>query len=96
MILNRSQFIDYFNGLRPGLGDPDSALWIPEEEESEASQWFVCVKPMQVRQYKIDFWQWCHQHLSGKIYCYSSDDKHQEWWGFTDHRDIALWLLKWA
>lgn len=96
MILTRSEFADYFNGLRPGLGNADSPLWIPEDG-ADPSEWFVCVSPRQAHQYKIDFWQWCHQCLLGQVRCYSSsDEEQQEWWGFTNQKDIVLWLLKWS
>lgn len=96
MILSRLEFAQHFNELKSGLGNADSVLWIPEEN-ANASQWFVCVTPRQIHQYRMDFWQWCHQTLSGKIRCYSSsDEEQQEWWGFTEHKDIVPWLLKWT
>jgi hypothetical protein len=95
MILSRPEFADYFNSLKLGLGNPDSPLWEPEDQID--SQWFVCVKPLDVTRYKWSYWDWCNAHLNGRVRCYSSDsDNGKEWWGFTDKQDIVLWTLKWT
>ena len=98
MIINREEFARHFNTLKDGLGGPDSALWIPEEDSHPAdlSNWFVCVEPIGVSRFKWAYWEWCNETLQGKVRCYSSNtDDQQEWWGFTDKDDIVVWMLKW-
>ena len=98
MILTREEFSHYFNALKEGLGDSKSPLWIPDEaEDGGPSEWFVCVKPIGVHKFKFAYYDWCNKTLRGKVRCYSSDnDDEQEWWGFTDQKDIPLWMLKWT
>jgi hypothetical protein len=94
VILDRTEFADYFNSLDSRLGGPDSPLWIPDD--FTPSQWFVCVKPIGVHRFKFSYFDWCNKTLAGRVRCYSSDPENQkEWWGFTDKNDIALWMLKW-
>lgn len=95
MILSRQEFAHTFNALKEGLGNDDSPLWIPEENNNP-SQWFVCVNPIGVHRFKQDYYQWCNSTLKGQVLCYSSDrDDKKEWWGFTDMDDIVVWSLKW-
>lgn len=79
---------------------PDSPLWIPEHRDFVIPEWFVCVYPIKIgetRQDCQDFWDWCADNLSGKLLCYMSDtDDQEEWWGFTNQKDIVLWMLRWA
>jgi hypothetical protein len=42
-------------------------------------------------------WNWCNQNLQGQVRCYSCDiDGMSEWWGFTNEKDIAWFILKWT
>ncbi len=98
MIYNRQQFADMWNEEKHGLGELDSPLWIPEETFSPVKcEWFVCVEPLlAVRTSKNLFWDWCNKNLKGQCRCFSSNpDSQEEWWGFTDNKDIPLWMLKW-
>lgn len=97
MILNRREFAHTFNALQQGLGNEDSPLWIPDEDQELPSQWFVCVKPIGVHRFKFDYYNWCNSALKGQVRCYSSASEDQaEWWGFTNRDDIVLWMLKWT
>jgi hypothetical protein len=96
-MLNRQEFADHFNSFRNGLGDTDSPLWIPDE--SNPSQWFICVEPLGVLNVHgyDDYYEWCKQTLTGAVRCYCSDTvNREEWWGFTDKTDITIWALKWT
>lgn len=98
MILSRLEFIDYFKTLdsRIDSNDPDCPLWIPEHD-SEPSSWFVRVVPIKAHRFKRKYYDWCNNTLGGVVRCYSSDpDNQQEWWGFTNQKDIVPWLLKWS
>lgn len=97
MILTRGEFSKFFNELKSGLGEPESPLWIPEQNKCP-SDWFVRVKPIGVERFKFSYWDWCNKTLTGKVLCYSStgDDGNEEWWGFTNRDDIVLWMLKWT
>lgn len=95
MILDREEFSQMFNDLRPGLGDDSSPLWIPEQ--GIPCQWFVCVEPLQIHSDQAGYFDWCHDMLEGRVCCYYSDtDNRKEWWGFTCKEDLVLWKLKWA
>lgn len=103
-MLTREQFAQMFEEEKPGLGLPNSPLWVAEQGMDgyphARCEWFVCVRPRVYHVYdpveKQVYWAWCHDHLQGQIRCFSSDvDGRKEWWGFTDYNDIALWLLKW-
>lgn len=99
MILTRSEFTQHFKNLdhRIDGDDPFCALWVPEEHDHITCQWFVCVRPLSVHKFKRRYYDWCDQALHGQIRCFSSDQQgQQEWWGFTDRKDIALWMLKWT
>ena len=95
MILSREEFAHTFDALKEGLGNDDSPLWIPDNNELP-SKWFVCVKPLKVHTYKSQYYQWCNSTLQGIVRCYSSSSEDQkEWWGFTNKEDIPIWMLKW-
>lgn len=101
MILNRQEFAEHFNRTHSGLGDKNSPLWEPEERLSRNNAVaFICVTPIRVLnplRNKTLFWEWCRDHLQGKVFCYSCDTINgEEWWGFTDESDIVLWVLKWT
>lgn len=105
MIYSRQQFADMWNEEKPGLGDPDSPLWVPEHNWDEFDdnggpsrcEWFICVKPIRVVRFKKMYWDWCDTNLQGHCRCFSSNaDSLEEWWGFTNEDDIALWMLKWV
>ena len=110
MVLTRQEFIDYFKQYFKDVGNETSAMWIPEIVDKDTRikcAWFVCVKPIAMNRSgsprlthytsKSDYWLWCTEHLTGYVRCFSSNDfNEQEWWGFTDHDDIAIWLLRWS
>jgi hypothetical protein len=105
MMLTRKQFRQHWNKVRPGLGDEDSALWIPEIHHDKKCRWFVSTKPIHAwdefiqeghpENRKQHYWAWYHQHCRGQVMCYSSSET-EEWWGFSHRADVAWWLLKWA
>lgn len=95
MVLNRKEFANYWNLMRPGLGDHYSSLWIPERtsETRIICKWFINIKPIKLD--PIDeFWKWCEENLTGQVRCFSSGENF-EWWGFTNIEDVTFWLLKW-
>lgn len=97
MILKRDEFINHFSKiLKESPLSDNSPLWIPETNSREKSQFFIETKPItSVTNRK--FWEWCDYTLRGQVLCYSSsDDYESEWWGFTDHRDIPLFILRWS
>ena len=53
-MLSRTEFANYFNSLDPRLGHDDSPLWIPDE--NIPSNYFVCVKPLNVSDDKINYY----------------------------------------
>ena len=91
MILTRTEFREYWNRQRLGLGDPSSGLWAYERHNGISSQWFVQVGISQAP----DYHAWCDAHCQGTVLCYS-DDGQKQWYGFTDYNDIVFWLLKWS
>jgi hypothetical protein len=94
-MLTRDEFAHHFEEIKEGLGQTNSPLWCAEESTSRCD-WFICVKPLRVHNFKKTYWDWCNNNLQGKTACYSSDSENeQEWWGFTDKQDIVLWTLKW-
>ena len=104
-VLTRRQFRQHWEGIVPGLGQDGGALWVVEESYSKKSRWFVCVRPLGTElewpdddwNSRHDYWLWCYRHCAGQILCYSTDHRNQEeWWGFSHHADIVLWMLKWA
>jgi hypothetical protein len=101
--LTREEFTDEFNRIMRNHGDcsaPDHPLWEAEKftERQIKCQHFVCIKPIVQQDWKkAEYWHWVNTTLQGDITCYSSDDREQEeWWGFTNEADIAIWMLKWA
>lgn len=103
-ILNRNEFISKFNEIMrdhgPSCSNDDHPLW--EAEKSYPTRvmcsHFICVPPiLTTNTKKSDYWYWVTQSMSGQLVCYSSDDRErEEWWGFTNEKDIPLWILKWA
>jgi hypothetical protein len=103
MILTRRQFAAEFNKVKPGLGSYRSPLWIPETIDTVRikCQWFICVVPITHRWVKDEYWKWCGKNMTGSIRCFSTtsgphDDIQEEWWGFTDKKDLAFWVLRWS
>lgn len=98
-ILTRKEFARYWNLKRPGLGDADSALWEPEHYESLAkpSNWFIYANgPAAKMEWdKSKYWSWVRKHCQGSVLCYSASEE-GEWWGFENHDDIVLWVLRWS
>lgn len=80
--------------------EPNSPLWIPEHDLEHPCQWFWhgrCIGTSKDIRFKLDYWLWCSENLSGHVRCFYSDtDSDQEGWGFTDQSDISWWMLKWA
>jgi hypothetical protein len=100
MILTRTEFVEHWNNIKPGLGDYDSALWAYERDRHRASEkcgWFILCKSIKISDdslVKQDYWQWCNEHCKGNIFCFSSSEE-EEWWGFSRQEDIMLWVLRW-
>lgn len=94
MILDRAQFVDHFNGLGKGLGEPDSALWVGERGHGYRCEWFLRTTPLDWPRKQDGYWHWCWLMLQGRVACYSSGDE-WEWWGFTRREDIVIWMLRW-
>ena len=102
-VLTRRQFRQHWEGILPGLGQDDSALWIVEEPYRKKSRWFLSTRAidssseLMVDEWspKKDFWLWCNRNCAGQILCYSSSAE-EEWWGFSHHADIVPWMLKWS
>lgn len=101
MIQTREEFIEWvdrnFNGVSTDAGSP---LWIPEHDlQSTLCGWFVTVRPLRLSKTnaKPMYWSWCRENLKGHARCFYSDaDSERECWGFTDHSDIVLWMLRWG
>ena len=94
MILDRQQFIDYWNNRKPGLGGPDSAVWIAERHRGFESQCFVSIHKSTKTTSLTGYWDWCNSTLSGRLLCYSSSSE-CEWWGFENPADAIIWSLRW-
>lgn len=95
MILTRAEFTKLWNMKSPSLmlGDETSVLWVQERNLGISANWFIKVKPIRVTP---EFHEWSAQTLAGNILCYSSSEENaEEWWGFTDYKDILIWKLKW-
>ena len=102
MILTRKEFISRWNDLVPNdpVNRSDHPLLIPETEikTGPPSRWFVLQRenrPM----FDDDYWKWCNTNLAGQIRCYMFEelqDGDWAWWGFTNKKDITIWLLRWA
>lgn len=97
MIVNRSEFRKIWNGYKPGLGDWNSPLWMPEENHrNKKSRWFACIPPIYNSVYN-EFRMWCVTNCRGQVLCYSSNcEDQEEWYGFTHKPDIMLFMLKWS
>lgn len=99
MILTRHEYRMWVRLREPRFYPWSSPAWT-HEPRRHPSQWFVKVKPIRIsnsdRYRKSDYWTWCNKNLHGRLLCYWCDTENQEeWWGFTNKDDIALWLLKW-
>lgn len=100
-VYNRQEFATVFEEMKPGLGAPDSPLWLPEHSlKPDTCEYFICVGPVRPVWDDDDaglFWDWNEENLQGHVRCFSSNSRdREEWWGFTDESDIMLWILKWA
>ena len=104
MILTRRQFTNLWKEKDPKLAKYNGPLWIPETIDliPVKCEWFICVKPLWYcgGVDKIKYWAWCNKNMQGKVLCYSSTggetETQEEWWGFTDKKDIVFWMLRWA
>ena len=100
-VLDRQQFIQYWEGVLPGICETSGAMWAYEAECEKKSEWFTCVRPLKFDMLgydkKTEYWKWCNSNCVGQILCYSTNYwAQEEWWGFSHHADIHWWLLKWA
>jgi hypothetical protein len=99
-VLDRQQFIQHWEDILPGMGELGSAIWAYEDACGKKSEWFTCVRSLDVHHShdkKTAYWQWCNSNCAGQVLCYSTNPEEQEeWWGFSHHADIAFWMLKWA
>lgn len=97
-VLTRAEFVDYWNSVKTGLGDPDSGLWAYEGSAGLRCRWFVLVPPIRVsitEGTKTQFWAWCRRNCPSGMSCYSASDE-VEWWGFVDRQEMTWWLLRWS
>lgn len=98
MILSRHEYRMWVRLREPRFYPRSSPAWT-HEPPKHPGQWFVKVRPIRVSRSsysKTDYWAWCNKNLQGRLLCYWSDTENQEeWWGFTNKDDIAIWLLKW-
>lgn len=106
MILTRTEFVTHWNTISPTdpVDRPDHPLWIPETEikPGAPSEWFV-LAPAAVNEEdfvsRVDFWSWCETTLVGQVRCYMLDEREGgdwAWWGFTNKKDITVFLLRWS
>lgn len=97
MIITRDEFKHVFWAKTEfkdfaALCKDDHPLWIPESDIPTPCTHFVCLpNPL----YEREYWLWCTDTLAGYVRCFSSKES-EEWWGFTNEKDIPLWLLKWT
>ena len=101
MVQTREEFKQWVDANWSDIStESDSPLWIPEHDlQSTLCEWFVTVRPLQLNKTgtKPMYWSWCRENLQGHVRCFYSDiDGDRECWGFTDHDDIVLWMLKYA
>ena len=96
MILDRQQFVDHYDNIKSGLGQPDSPLWAWELSSGFRGQWFVLLEHSRIRRGHDDYWAWCEHTLQGQTACYSAGEDGTEWWGFSHRPDILPWLLRWS
>lgn len=90
-MLTRDEFRQHFP---PELSSDDGPLWAYENHIKIHCQYFVSVK--EIKNWDGDiYWKWCTQVLRGTTICYSFNENEQ-WWGFTESSDVAIWLLKWT
>jgi hypothetical protein len=92
-VLSRDEFAGQFP---KDLAREDGPLWSYEKEFAKQKCLFF-LKTTDFRSLLIiknNYWDWCREHLQGQMLCYSFGESEQ-WWGFTNEKDIALWMLKW-
>lgn len=97
-VLTKKQFRQYFNSLdyEHKLGSSNSPLWEPDRYWGVNTRWYTCVRPIS-RADRDEYNAWVEKHCAGSVLCFSSSDEQQEeWYGFTHHADIMLWMLRWA
>lgn len=92
--LTRSQFAEYWNKVKSGLGDPDGPLWEYEKYREIECNYFVTIKPTHNGN-DSPVPDWAKKYLKGNALCYSAND-FTEHWGLTDYDDIVLFLLRWS
>ena len=94
-ILSREDFANYWNNVRPGLGNSNSPLWSPEYGGIKCN-YFVNFRLLQEEYWDKDtFWGWAEKTLDGTVRCFSASND-GDWWGFTNKSDIPMVILKWA
>jgi hypothetical protein len=100
VLLTRKQFKQHWESIKPGIASSQGALWAYERSCPQKGQWFICIRPLELRRNeseRIAYWQWCNSKCTGQILCYSTDYENQEeWWGFSRREDIVLWFLRWT
>lgn len=81
-----------------------SIMWAVERHKGILGEprWFVCVRPISDAIFlhetsSKEFWEWCRTNIKEPMICYSSSEKlGQEWWGFVNRDDAALFALTWG
>lgn len=101
MIITRQEFIDKWNRMVPAdpVDRPDHPLWIPETEikRGPRGEWFILQQDQDM--VNDEYWKWCDENLAGLVRCYLYEelqDGDWAWWGFTEKKDIFLWMLRWS
>lgn len=95
-VLSRTEFSQFWNSLLPekNLGESESPLWDPERYNGVECQYFIDTENITRRVESGCIPVWNEKNLRGKVLCFSSSET-EEWWGFTDKKDIPLFLLRW-
>lgn len=98
MIVTREQFKEWIQEQfqdHPNMAADESALWIPEDQPGLQCSHFVFGRTDSFN--KTEYWSWCLENMQGKVRCFwANSDTGDEWWGFTEYNDVALWILRWA
>lgn len=95
MILNRSEFIQYWKDRGVDCDDDGCPLWIPEKISNTLikCEWFTETRYREDLG-SINFWTWCIKNMDGDVRCFSCNEDNM-WWGFTKKEDIVFWKLIW-
>lgn len=87
--ISRQELIDRYPKVSEDI------IFIPERDLPKGVQltYFIEVFPLNLPD--EGFWDWNSNYLKGYVRCMASGED-DEIWGFTDIRDITLFLLRWS